>query len=204
MALPSDGGNGRTHEGFSSGGCRANEAVMKSTVRGLAAIGATLALTSACGGYTVSYDGARAAKRSKSDVVFYEIDCRDPVLQPGDCIYNGAAMPWQTLGVFRAPKKALSGWEAYRRKVAESAAANGCPAVAVRKFPPASSDGGAIGAFCVNPMTASAPAPAAPGGGGGTGVGVSVSATVTATVTECNANSDCPPGNKCVRGTCAP
>lgn len=176
---------------------------MKSTVRGLAAVGVTLALTSACGGYTVSYDGTRAAKRSKSDVVFYEIDCKDPLLQPSDCIYNGAALPWQTLGVFRVPKKAISGsgWEGYKRKLADAAATNGCPAVAVRKMPPAQSDGGAIGAFCVNPATASTAAPAAPAGGG---VGVSVSATVTATVTECNANTDCPPGQKCMRGTCSP
>jgi hypothetical protein len=174
---------------------------MKSIVRGLFAIAATLALTSACGGYTVSYDGARAAKRNKADVVFYEIDCRDPLVQPADCMYNGAAMPWQTLGVFRVPKKAVSGWEGYRRKVADSAAMNGCPAVAIRKFPPAASDGGAIGAFCVNPTTATA---APPGGGGGTGVGVSVSATATVNVTECNSNTDCPPGQKCTRGTCAP
>lgn len=173
---------------------------MKSTVRGLAAIGVTLALTSACGGYTVSYDGARAAKRSKSDVVFYEIDCKDPVLQPSDCIYNGAALPWQTIGVFRVPKKAVSGWEGYKRKLADSAASNGCPAVAVRKFPPAQSDGGAIGAFCVNPVTASAAPAAAPTGG----PGAAVTATPTTTTMECNANSDCPPGQKCTRGTCAP
>jgi hypothetical protein len=171
---------------------------MKSTVRGLAMIGVALALTSACGGYTVSYDGARAAKRAKSDVVFYEIDCKDPTLQPSDCIYNGAALPWQTLGVFRVPKKAVSGWEGYKRKLADTAAMNGCPAVAVRKFPPAQSDGGAIGAFCVNPATAAAAAPAP------SGPGVSVSATVTVPVTECNANTDCPPGQKCMRGACSP
>ncbi len=176
---------------------------MKSIVRGLAAIGATLALTSACGGYTVSYDGARAAKRSKSEVVFYEIDCRDPVLQPADCIYNGAPMQWQVLGVFRVPKKAVSGWEGYRRKLGDAAANNGCPAVAVRKFAPAASDGNAIGAFCVNPAPVAGAGNAGPGPAPGTGVGVSVSATVTATVTECNANSDCPPGMKCARGTCS-
>jgi len=175
---------------------------MKSFVRGLFAIAATLALTSACGGYTVSYEGARAAKRNKSDVIFYEVDCRDPVLQPGDCIFNGAPMPWQTVGVFRVPKKAVSGWEGYRRKLADTAAMNGCPAVAIRKFPPAGSDGGAIGAFCVNPASVTAPPPG--GNAGGTGVGVSVSATVTATVTECNSNADCPPGQKCARGSCSP
>jgi hypothetical protein len=201
MALPSDGGNGRRGSSFSSERRHANEALMKSTVRGLAAIGATLALTSACGGYTVSYDGARAAKRAKSDVIFYEIDCRDPVTQPADCIYSGAPLPWQVIGAFRVPKKAVSGWEGYRKKLADSAAANGCPAVAVRKFAPATSDGNAIGAFCVNPAPANA---GNAGPGPGTGVGVSVSATVTATVTECNANSDCPPGQKCARGACSP
>lgn len=167
--------------------------------RALALIGFTLALTSACGGYSVSYDGARAGKRSKSDVTFYEIDCREPTLQPQDCQFNGAALPWRTLGVFRAPKKALSDWGKYRGKVADSAAMNGCPAVAMRRMPPSS--GEAIGAFCVEPAPASAPPPT-----NGPGASISVSATATATTgtTECNSASDCPPGMKCTRGTCGP
>jgi hypothetical protein len=171
---------------------------MKSVARGLTLTGLTLALTSACGGYSVSYDGLKAAKRSKSEVTFYEIDCKDPTLQPADCQFNGAALPWRALGVFRAPKKALSGWNSYRGKVAEAAAANGCPAVAFRRTPPASSDGGAIGAFCVDPVTAVAP-PAA------TGPAISVSATVTPTpaTIECNSESDCPAGMSCKRGVCA-
>ena len=163
--------------------------------RALALIGSALALTSACGGYSVSYDGARAAKRAKSDITFYEIDCREPTLQTQDCQFNGAALPWKTLGVFRAPKKALSNWGGYRSKVADSAATNGCPAVAIRRMPPSSGD--AIGAFCVEPAAAAAPPPP-----GGPGVGISVSATATAGTIECNAASDCPPGMKCARGTC--
>lgn len=171
-----------------------------SAIRGLALITGALALTSACGGYSVSYDGARAGKRSKSDVTFYEIDCREPTVQPQDCQFNGAAMPWRTLGVFRAPKKALGDWGRYRGKVADSAANNGCPAVAFRRSPPGQGD--AIGAFCVDPASASMAAPAAPPPGGPTGVNISVSASVQ--VTECNANTDCPPGNKCERGKCTP
>lgn len=172
---------------------------MNSIARGLALITGALALTSACGGgYTVNYDGARAAKRAKSDITFYEIDCREPTLQPQDCTYNGAAMPWQALGVFRAPKKSFSDWGKYRGRVADTAANNGCPAVAIRRSPPFQGD--AIGAFCVNPATAGAAPP--PPANGPTGIGVSVSATVQ--VTECNSNGDCPPGNKCERGKCAP
>jgi hypothetical protein len=162
-----------------------------------ALIGFTLALTSACGGYSVNYDGARGAKRAKSDITFYEIDCREPTLQTQDCQYNGSALPWKTLGVFRAPKKATSDWGKYRGKVADSASMNGCPAVAIRKMPP---NGDGIGAFCVDPASAGAAAPPP----GGPGIGISVSATATAGTTECNAASDCPPGMKCARGTCGP
>ena len=165
--------------------------------RALALIGFTLALTSACGGYTVNYDGARAGKRAKSDITFYEIDCREPTLQTQDCQYNGAAMPWKTLGVFRAPKKAFSDWGKFRGKVADSAAMNGCPAVAMRRMPPSQSEG--IGAFCIEP--AAAPGPSA---GPGAGVNISVTASATVTTTECNASGDCPPGMKCNRGTCTP
>lgn len=166
--------------------------------RALALIGLTLALTSACGGYSVNYDGARGARRAKSDVTFYEIDCREPTVQTQDCQYNGAALPWKTIGVFRAPKKALSDWGKFRSKVADSASTNGCPAVAMRRMPPSQGEG--IGAFCVEPA---ATAPAS-GGPGGTGVNISVTASATATTTECNATGDCPPGMKCARGTCTP
>ena len=170
---------------------------MKSLARGLALIAGALALTSACGGYSVSYDGARAAKRSKNDITFYEVDCREPTLQPQDCQFNGAAMPWKPLGVFRAPKKALSNWGSYRSKVADSAALNGCPAVAFRRFPP--SQGDAVGAFCVDPASVNI---ATPGNGGGTAPGINISVSASVQVTECNVASDCPPGLKCARGLC--
>jgi len=178
---------------------------MKSSLRGLAFFVTAIALTSACGGYSVSYEGVRNAKKGKGDIAVYDIDCRDPVLQPADCQFQGGPMPWAAIGVFRAPKKALSGWDKYRGKVTDAAAANGCPAVAIRRMPPGSSDGGSIGAFCVDPANPNMPTAAAtPGAPGPGGVGISVSATITAPVYECNGPSECPPGMKCTRGVCTP
>lgn len=173
---------------------------MKSSLRGLVFVASALVLTSACGGYSVSYEGVRNAKKGKGDIPVYDIDCRDPVVQPSDCQFQGGPMPWKAIGVFRAPKKALSGWEKYRGKVTDTAAANGCPAIAFRRMPPGSSDGSTIGAFCVDPANPAVAAPPPPGGG----VGISVSATITAPVYECNGPSECPPGMKCTRGTCVP
>lgn len=176
---------------------------MKSLLRGLALVGSALVLTTACGGYSVSYEGVRNAKKGKGDIVVYDVDCRDPLLQPGDCTFQGAAMPWRAIGVFRAPKKALSNWEKYRAKVTEVAASNGCPAIALRRMPPASSDGATIGAFCVEPGAAPANGELNAGQPQPNGVGISVSATVMP-VYQCGGPSECPPGMKCVRGTCAP
>lgn len=172
--------------------------VMKSSLRAVAFIGGALALTSACGGYSVPYEGVRGAKKGKGEVPVYDIDCRDPVVQPADCSFQGVPMPWRAIGVFRAPKKALSNWEKYRGKVSDTAASYGCPAVALRRTAPMASDGGAIGAFCIDPTSVSVETrpPGSPG------VGISVSATITAPVYECNGPSDCPPGMKCSRGTC--
>lgn len=175
----------------------------KSFARGLVLLVAALAATSACGGgMTVAYDGARGPKRSKGDIAVYDLDCREPVQSTGDCTYNGGPVGWKTVGVFRTPSKALSNWGRYRVKAVETAANAGCPALAIRKVPPASSDGMAIGAFCVDPSASLGAA----GNGAGNGAGTSVMPTATAQPApiECNQPSDCPGGMKCMRGQCTP
>jgi hypothetical protein len=187
---------------------RANQTVMHRFVRlsrGLFLVVSALAVTlslSGCGGMTVPYEGAHGPKKARADIPVYDIDCRDPVQSPADCTFNGGPLQWQSIGLFRVPSKAIGKWSTYRSKVQDVAAQQGCTAVALRKFAPAHTDGNAIGAFCVDP------AAHATGGNGGApatgGVGISVSASATIQTIECNQPSDCPPGLKCTRGTCAP
>jgi hypothetical protein len=163
----------------------------------------TLAGAAACGGgYTVPFEGDRGPKRAKTDVPIYDVDCQAQVNSPADCSYQGGAMGFKVLGLFRVPPKALANWGRYRVRVLETAAAMGCPAVAFRKIPPGSSDGTAIGGFCIDP--ASAPAGGSASAGGAGGINISVSASVTPPRIECNQPSDCPPSLKCTRGECQP
>ncbi len=180
---------------------------MKSFPRGLAVVCLALvasAAAAACGGgLTVNYEGTRGAKRAKTDVPVYDVDCQDIIQTKLDCTYQGGPLAWRALGIFRIPTKANGNWGRFRVKVVESAAAAGCPAIALRKIPPSNNDGTAIGAFCVDTNIIEMP------GGpqqqqGGIGISVSASATYTPPTIECNGPSDCPPGMKCTRGTCAP
>lgn len=176
---------------------------MKSFARGSLLVVSALALTSACGGYSVPYEGARGAKRAKTDVPVYEVQCQPQVNSPADCTYQGGPMGFKVTGLFRVPPKALANWGRYRVRVIETAAGYGCPAIALRATPPAASDGTAVGAFCIDP-SAAASGPTEGNGGGGVGVSVTATATVTPPTIECNQQSDCPPGLNCSRGTCVP
>ncbi len=177
---------------------------MKSFARGFLLVASALALTSACGGYSVPYEGARGAKRAKTDVPVYEVQCQAQVNSPADCTYQGGPMGFKVTGLFRVPPKALANWGRYRVRVIETAAAYGCPAIALRAAPPAASDGTAVGAFCIDPTAPAVTGTEGNGGEGGAGISVTGSATVTPPTIECNQQSDCPPGLKCSRGACVP
>jgi hypothetical protein len=67
------------------------------------------------------------------------------------CTKDGGAIPWKVIGAFGAGEAALDKWDRYSREVAEKAGARGCPAVLVRRTPPAASSWSeAVGALCVD------------------------------------------------------
>ena len=77
---------------------------------------------------------------------------RKKILYVTTCTKDGASVPWKVLGVFHAGSVAFDKWGKYSREVAEKARARGCPALLVRKAPPASGqEAHAIGAVCVDP-----------------------------------------------------
>jgi hypothetical protein len=67
------------------------------------------------------------------------------------CTKEGGAIPWKVLGAFQAGEAARDKWDRYSREVVEKAEKRGCPAVLVRRAPPAaSSRAEAVGALCVD------------------------------------------------------
>ncbi len=163
---------------------------------------AVVAVLGACGGSigTINWEqrAPSPAPRAKAEIAMYDVDCREPVVNMTDCMYNGATVNWKVIGAFHTPTKAAAKWGKYRTDVLQMASLKGCPAVAIRRVAPSNTGSDPIGAFCVDPA-------AAGDGGqpGGTGAAISGSASVSVpTAHECNTNNDCPPGVKSTRGTC--
>jgi hypothetical protein len=91
----------------------------------------------------------------------YAIDCKDDViirpeqrpelLHVATCTKDGANIPWKVLGAYPAAEIAFKNWDKYTREVVEKAKGRGCPAVLVRRTPPAhSSEAVTMGALCVD------------------------------------------------------
>jgi hypothetical protein len=95
----------------------------------------------------------------------YLIDCKDDVvvrpeqrpelLYVATCTKDGANIPWKVLGAYHAAEVAFKNWDKYTREVVEKAKVRGCPAVLVRRTPPAHSSEAAMGALCVDTTEAS-------------------------------------------------
>ncbi|GAC1352237.1 MAG: hypothetical protein NVS3B20_08120 [Polyangiales bacterium] len=199
--------------------------------RVMVAIGGLVATVAAvaCGGGMgpIGYE-ARAPSpppRAKTQVAVYDVDCRSPVMNITDCVYNGSTASWRVIGAFHTPLRAPARWSRYRAQVLDLAAARGCPGLAIRRTAPNDSGNDPISAFCVDPTgpdSASGdgsssrpnewPQPAtATTYGNGQPAAATYAPTpatqpapvgTTTKLRECNKEEDCPPGVRCLRGTC--